>query len=105
MIHHHLCQALLLEELGTMNLMHRGVDPGGHERLCLSYRVLLPGPTNMNAFASSDLVESFQKLNIYTQRFSSLLSSASLHILFHSVLKIFLETSLLLETLTYWQSQ
>lgn len=88
-----------------MNLMHHGVDPGGHERLWLSYGVLVPGPADMNAFASSDLVEIFQMLNIYTHRFSSLLSSASLHILFHSVLKFFLESSLLVEPLTYWQSQ
>lgn len=48
-----------LEGTGDMNLMHHGVDPGGHERLWLSYRVLVLGPTDMNAFASSDLVGYF----------------------------------------------
>jgi hypothetical protein len=44
----------------------------------------MPGLTNINELASSDLMGKFQMLSVYTHRFFSLLFSASLHILFEN---------------------
>lgn len=81
MIHPHLCQALMEPWRGTRWMWK-----------ALAFLHSLSARPNQDAFASNDLVENFQMLNIYTHRFSSLLFSASLHVLFHFVFEKYFGT-------------